>query len=189
MPCIWTQLLMPDLETLPLTHLNVQWSTDWHYFFARWEFISSNSLFMRTVTTITIIWYWALTSSETSLVLHLPGKGFRRVRLKGFVCKLSNFCSEKTHDMLLLLRGLAVKRYQQKYIMKQKLFPERTTSTKKLSLCVKCHGDMSDKTIGRITVFILGKNFQKLFKAGFQSNKIIKLDCGLSSRLLTKLFW
>lgn len=159
------------------------------FFFARWEFISSNFLFMRTLTTITIIWYWALTSSEASLVLHFPWKGFRRVRLKGFVCKLSNFCSEKSHYMLLLLCGLAVKRYHQKYILKQKLFLERTTSTKKLSLCVKCHGDRSDKTIGRITVFILGKNFQKLFKAGFQSNKIIKLDCGLSSRLLTKLFW
>ena len=57
--------------------------------------------------------------------------------------------------MLLLLCGLAVKRYQQKYILKQKLFLERTTSTKTLSLHV-CHGDMSDKTIGRITVFILG---------------------------------
>ena len=49
--------------------------------------------------------------------------------------------------------------------------------------------ELSDDNIGRITVFVLGKNFQKLFRTGFQRNKIMEFDCCLSARFPMKLLY
>ena len=106
-----------------------------------------------------------------------------------YVYKLSQICLAKTHDMLLLMHGLTVKAYQQKCILKQKLFLERKTSTSKLRLHVKCHGVISDENIRRNYCLHLREEFPETFQDRLPEKQ--NNGTGLlsnSARLFTKLF-